>query len=98
MAIIRVSVKDLRSRLAYYLDLVSNNKSSIEITRSGKITAVLSPKETSSIVRDKEIRKKLVEELSGIWSDRVDMDDSIEYVKNLRNKRKKRIGLNAKNE
>lgn len=83
-----VSIKDLRNNLAQIIEEVAIAKQSVEITKFGKVKAMIVP--VSSIGKPKE--KKGLEAAFGIWKNRKDIKDSAKWVSGLRRRQSTRYG------
>jgi len=80
-----VSIKELRDNLAQLIEEVAIAKKRIEITKFGKIKAVIVP------IKEKPIKEKKGVDWTklpafGIWKDRKDMKDSAKWVRELRHR------------
>lgn len=86
----RISIKQTRDKLAYYIDQVAVAKREFLITKFGKPKARLGPvRET-----DKKTEAKVSlrdHPARGMWKDREDMKDPAKWVAELRRKQSLRI-------
>lgn len=95
MMVKEASVKYFRDNFAEIIDEVAETKRPYAITRYGRIKSYVVPKSmydkyfrkfdksAKKSKKEKETQKAL-DEFYGIWKDRKEMDDSVAYVRKLR--------------
>ncbi|MDP4011680.1 MAG: hypothetical protein Q8P72_05660 [Candidatus Roizmanbacteria bacterium] len=87
-----ISTKELRDNLAEILERVAIGQQSFEVYKFGTIKAVINPPQ----IKTKEKKKKInFRELPafGIWKDRKDMKDPVEWVNKIREKNSRHFSI-----
>ena len=81
-----ISTKELRDNLAEILERVAIGQQSFEVYKFGTIKAVINPPQIKAKQKRKVIHFRKLPAF-GIWKDREDMKDPVEWVKKIREKR-----------
>jgi len=87
-----ISTKELRDNLAEILERVAIGQQSFEVYKFGTIKAVINPPQIKAKQKRKVIHFRKLPAF-GIWKDREDMKDPVEWVKKIREKNSRSFSI-----
>lgn len=87
-----ISTKELRDNLATILERVAIGQQSFEVYKFGTIKAVINPPQIKTKEKKKKINFRKLPAF-GIWKDREDMKDPVEWVNKIREKNSRHFSI-----
>ena len=85
-----ISIKDMRNKLADIIDKVAVGGETYVVTKFGKKKAILTPVKEEEISRAE--KEAILQETAGMWKNRADMKDPVEWQRKTRAKLSSRYG------